>query len=724
MTKNVMRKLIVLLLVITTLTGIIFAALVVYNNNVTRETASEFSSIYMSEMMYQMQDHFRSIIMLKNNEVKHIAEHPIKANHSNPRKDLIDNANQFEFDYLALYDEHGNYETIMGESAWYRNLNEFMDVVKKGEVATTTGYLTNSGEKYLVFGIPAEYDMPGGAKSSVLLLGFNVEKLYDYIHIEKAESYGYDATLDIILTNGSYVLNQNEEGKISYFDHILQYGSFVGRETNDGINEIEMAMSGGKNFSHTVTLHGNTKHIYGAPAGGPNDWYFVLSMPQGATDALLNSQNRVKLRAFATAGMGIFVLFLLLFLFYLRISLKLIKETEKAKDKAEIANNAKSTFLSNMSHDIRTPMNAIMGFTNLALQEKDIPQNVSSYLSKISASSNHLLMLINKVLEMSKIESGRIELDESPTVLTKCFEGLSTILKEKAGEKRQSLVMKTEVSDDCVYADMLRLTQLMQNIIANALKYTPEEGKISVLVSQQPCEDEGYGLYRFVVKDNGVGMSPEFAKHAFEPFARERGKHTESIEGTGLGLSIVKHIVDIMGGTIEIDTELGRGTVFTVCLKLRLVESELAEALKNEKAKTVHTTSDIDELASKFAGKCILLAEDNDFNREIALAVLTGAGFAVEVAKNGAEAVEKVKNNAEDYYDVILMDVQMPVMNGYEATKAIRALKGRRREAKIIAVTANAFESDKKEAKEAGMNEHLAKPIDVDNLYAVLQNIL
>ncbi len=723
MGKNIKIRLVILLLIIVTLTGTIFSALILYNNNVTKETASEFSSIYMSEMMCQMQDHFRSIIMMKNKEVQHIVEHPIKANQENPREALMENAENFEFDYVALYDDNGNYETIMGESAWYRNLNEFMGNVKSGKAATTTGYLTSSGEKYLVFGVPAEYDMLGGGRSSVLLLGFNVEKLYDYIHIEKTDSYGYDASLDIILTNGSYVLHHKDIVKTSYFDHIMQYGSFVGRETNDGVGEIEKAMAGGKEFSHTVTLNGSTKHIYGAASGGPDDWYFILSMPQGATDALLSSQNTVKLKAFITAAVGIFILFLLLFLFYLSISLKLIKETERARNKAEVANNAKSTFLSNMSHDIRTPMNAIVGFTNLALKEKGIPQSIESYLSKIKSSSNHLLMLINEVLEMSKIESGKIELDETPSKITNSFESLCAILEEKAYEKKQKFNINIDVEDDCVYVDVVRLTQLMQNIIANAIKYTPEGGEVSVLVKQKPCDEDGYGLYEFVVADNGIGMSKEFSKKVFEPFERERREAAENIEGTGLGLSIVKHIADVMGGNITLDTEIGEGTTFTVCLKFRIADSETAEN-SGKKNSTVNARADIDSLTSRFAGKRILLAEDNEFNREIATAILTGAGFEVETAQSGADALEKIKINEENYFDLVLMDVQMPVMTGYEATKAIRALGGRRSEIKIIAVTANAFESDRREAKAAGMDAHVAKPIDIENLYSVLEKIL
>ncbi len=391
---------------------------------------------------------------------------------------------------------------------------------------------------------------------------------------------------------------------------------------------------------------------------------------------------------------------------------------QQALHLAEQANRAKSNFLSAMSHDIRTPMNAIVGFTQLSLNEDDFSVVKGSYLPKMKTAGEHLLMLINDVLEMSRIESGKIELKEAPYHLGEISRDIEQVIGTLASEKQVIAKSEGSVSDYYVYCDKLRINQIITNLVSNAVKFTPVGGTVMVSVRQDVCDEHGYAVYEFNISDTGIGMSEEFLRNVFDPFEREKTSTVTRVEGTGLGLSIVKNLVDMMGGTIDIQSQINKGTNVRVRLKLRLAEPDVIAGLK----KSTNSVQDInaEDAGAYFEGKRLLLVEDNELNRIIAETILAEAGFAVETADDGIYAVDMVKNAADDYYDAVLMDVQMPIMNGYEATKAIRALDGRRSGVKIIAVTANAFESDVEEAIKAGMNAHISKPIKVDELYKVL----
>ena len=522
-----------------------------------------------------------------------------------------------------------------------------------------------------------------------------------------------------------------------------------------------------------------------------------------------------------------------------------------AVEKAESANRAKSTFLSNMSHDIRTPMNAIIGFTTLALSNIDDTDRVKDYLGKTLASSNHLLSLINDVLDMSRIESGKIHLEEVEVNLSDVLHDLKTIVSGQIFAKQLELYMDVmDVTDEDVYCDKTRLNQILLNLLSNAIKFTPAGGTVSVRVRQLAGKVRGCGQYEFRIKDNGIGMSPEFAQKIFEPFERERTSTVSRIQGTGLGMAITKNIVDMMGGTIEVQTAQGKGTEFTVCVPMRaqteqrpvekITELEGLKALVVDddfntcdsvtkmlvkvgmraewtlsgkeavlRARqsiemsdvyhayiidwrlpdmngievtrqirslhddtpiiilTAYDWSDIEveakaagvtafcakpmfmsdlretlmsalgqkpadavqrllpEKNADFKGKHILLVEDNELNREIAQEILQEYGFLVDTAENGAVAVEKVSTAAPGSYDLVLMDVQMPIMDGYTATRKIRALDDpARAKLPILAMTANAFDEDRRNALESGMNGFLSKPIVIDDLVQELRKIL
>ena len=395
------------------------------------------------------------------------------------------------------------------------------------------------------------------------------------------------------------------------------------------------------------------------------------------------------------------------------------RESDALREAARIAEKssaAKSEFLSNMSHDIRTPMNAIIGFTNLALRDPSDTPQVTEYLGKIRSSSDHLLSLINDVLEMSRIESGKIELEEAPCLLPEILRDLHTIIIGQAEAKQQTLTMdEVNVVNEGVCCDKLRLNQVLLNLLSNAVKYTPDGGTIAVRVEQLESEDPERGVYEFRVKDNGIGMTPEFAAKVFDAFEREHSSTVSRIQGTGLGMAITKSIVELMGGEIWVNTEKGNGSEFVFRVSFRLWAEQPEQSAKSGES-AAPTVS--------FAGRRLLLVDDIEMNREIAVAVLEMNDFTVEEACDGTEAVEKVTHAEPGYFDAVLMDVQMPTMNGYEATRAIRASGTPNANIPIIAMTANAFEEDKKAALAAGMDGHVAKPIDVEKLMGVLGTIL
>ena len=401
------------------------------------------------------------------------------------------------------------------------------------------------------------------------------------------------------------------------------------------------------------------------------------------------------------------------------------------KERAEEANKAKSTFLSNMSHDIRTPMNAIVGYLNLAKDlhkicescplylnkpcNDDVPDKMFDFLKKIDASSQHLLALINDVLEMSRIESGKMELElDGMNIVTALDEVHDMFATQMAGKNINFSVDSSEVRDKFVICDKNRLNRVLLNLLSNAYKFTPEGGEISVTLKQISEVRDVFADYELRVKDSGIGMTPEFAAKVFEAFERERTSTVSKIQGTGLGMAITKSIVDLMGGTIKVITAPGEGTEFIIEITFELAE-DMQEEIIDEKAAQV-----VD-----FTNKKLLLVDDIEVNREIAKMLLESEGFIVDTASDGSEAVKKVAESAAGDYDAVLMDIQMPIMNGYEAAREIRKLDNKKlASVPIIAMTANAFSEDVKNALDAGMNGHIAKPIDVPKMMETLAKIL
>lgn len=387
---------------------------------------------------------------------------------------------------------------------------------------------------------------------------------------------------------------------------------------------------------------------------------------------------------------------------------------------AESASHAKTMFLSNMSHDIRTPMNAIIGFTTLALNHISEQAMVKTYLDKIKSSSNHLLSLVNDVLDMSRIESGKMKINKTVSTVEKIVGDVDTVMQSQIQMKHlEYSLIKRGILTRPVMMDGLRLNQILINIVGNAVKYTPEYGKVQFMITEMPSISDNTSSYQFRIKDNGIGMSKKFLEKIFTPFERDENKAIAKIQGTGLGLAITKSLVDIMEGSIFVKSEEGKGSEFLVCFDLE--NAKEGELSVEEKKENVYESSVIDS----FKDVRILLVEDNELNREIATELLKSVGFILDEAENGSQAVQMVNDSPAGYYKVILMDVMMPVMNGYESTKKIRSLEDKAKaNVPIIAMTANAFEEDKNQAIECGMDKFVSKPFDINDLLVKLKEMI
>ena len=391
------------------------------------------------------------------------------------------------------------------------------------------------------------------------------------------------------------------------------------------------------------------------------------------------------------------------------------REMEEAAKRAQAASEAKSRFLFNMSHDIRTPMNAIIGFSNLLEKHIDEKERVSEYIEKIRSSSEMLLSLINYVLEMARIESGKATLKAEVGNFRQLVDAVQAAFEPAVVQKKLEFACNLQIEHEYVLCDKTKIREIIMNIVSNSIKYTPPGGRITVTISEIEAQRAGNAAYCIAVEDTGIGMSEEYLPHIFEEFTRERTSTESKVVGAGLGLPIVKALVDLMDGTIEVQSQVGKGTRTVISLSFPVAsEAQIKNSI--EKRREI--------LAEGLRGKRILLAEDNDLNAEIAMTILEECGVKTERAEDGAICVKMLKEAPEHYYDAILMDIQMPNMNGYEASRTIRGLKNSCRKIPIIAMTANAFEEDRKKAFDAGMDGHIAKPVDMQLLLKTLEQII
>ena len=512
-----------------------------------------------------------------------------------------------------------------------------------------------------------------------------------------------------LLFDPIYINDGNEKKFWGFSILVLNWDAFLEELEVDKLEDATYhfkVWKEGNNGKHVTIMscgHSSLNHTLSVACEVPNDtWYFEIVPFQGWIPM-----------SYKIFGSIVSVLVaILLSMGYWQIILRREKEAvyakqiEKVATEAQHANQAKTRFLFNMSHDIRTPMNAIIGYTQLLENNLDNKKQALDYISKLKSSSTILLSLINYILEMTQIESGKLDLKKEIGDLDDLVKNINIVVEPLIKEKKLHYSHHLEIKHHHIICDKTKLREIVLNILSNAIKYTPEGGNVELLIQEISFENNKV-KYHFIIIDNGIGMKEDFLPHIFEEFAREKTSTESKVPGVGLGLPIVKSLIDMMNGTIQVESKLNKGTKFTV--ELSFLTSLQVENV-NER-----NTSTLD-----FSGKHILLVEDNELNAEIGIELLNTFKVIIDLAKNGEECIKILEKMPEGYYDLILMDIQMPIMDGYEATKIIRSFNNKNAQIPIIAMTANAFEEDRKHALQLGMNEHLAKPVDIEKLKDVL----
>ena len=817
------------------------------------ETMTQVANLYMEEMNAQLQRHFDSLVEVQLAQVEGItlAVPPGSIDQLNEVAVMALEANGVsrDFSYLALYNTEGQADIIYGQPVTIRQEESFLRSLNQAEPKIVLGD-TADGQGMLLFkvsvGYPVSegYPMRDGSQCTALLAGVPIE------YINKTLSLNVNNTLvysHIVETNGRFVVKNADIPSDSYFTWLLEDCQFEDRAAADVVAEMEAALDRGEMYSLVLTAGGQRRHVYCSPLSN-SEWYLVTVMPYGTLDQALDDLGGHRTATTLISCGILLAATLVVFFLYFHMSRRQLQAVEQAQREAERANQAKSEFLSNMSHDIRTPMNAIVGMTAIATTNLDNRDQVASCLRKISLSSKHLLGLINDVLDMSKIESGKLTLNLDAMCLRETVESIVSIIQPQVKIRRQSFdVIIQNIRRENVYCDGVRLNQVLLNLLSNALKFTPEEGIITLTVSQEDSpKGQGYVRTHFIVQDTGIGMSEDFQKKIFDSFAREDSTRVQRTEGTGLGMAITKYIVDEMQGTITLTSQKDQGSRFHVTLDLEAAPEDGEEmtlpawemlvvdddeqlcrtAVDSLKEIGVHAewalsgaqalemaqqrsrqgrdyhiilldwkipgmdgiqtarqlrqtigdhvpillisaydwsdiedearaagisgfiakplfkstlyrglvrfageesaqAEEIQETARDFSGARILLAEDNELNWEIAHELLSAQGFTLDWAENGRQCVERFQAAPPGTYDLILMDLRMPVMNGYDATRTIRSMDRPDAQAiPIIAMTADAFSEDIHRCLECGMNAHVAKPLDLRELLRLLQKYL
>ena len=580
----------------------------------------------------------------------------------------------------------------------------------------------------ILFGVPCEYPMSGGGGSLALVVGLSTKYMGEVLFLDSDQSLSYSF---VIRKDGSYVVGNEGDAHENYFDRLTNIFAGQDMEADACIEQLQAAMNAGEDYSTIVKNGGSRRHIYCTNLPYC-EWYLVTVLPFERLDNAISGMGSRWLIIVYAASFAVIAMLLYIFFRYLKLFRNQVSEltrinaemdaarkaAEQARKEAEQANAAKQEFLSSMSHDIRTPMNAIIGMTSLALDNTDDPKRVRDYLGKIALSSKHLLGLINDVLDISKIESGKMTLNVEPVSLREAMDSIVNIMQPQVTAKNQQFkAAAREILSENVCCDGVRLNQVLINLLGNAVKFTPEKGAVQLTVYQEALpEDASRVRTHFLVSDTGIGMSKEYQKVIFESFSREDNTRVRKTEGSGLGMAITKCIVDAMGGTISVRSEQGRGSEFHVVLDLEKAAAPAASEAADGAAERVNDVV--------LKGRRILLAEDNELNWEVARELLSILELELDWAENGEICVEKFRNSPAGHYDAIIMDVRMPVMDGYEATAAIRRLEREDADIPIIAMTADAFSEDIQRCLERGMNDHLAKPIDIQAVTFKLKKYL
>ena len=727
--KALPRSLKIGIVVILCLTVIVFSLLGASIHTMSESTIEEIGTAYMAGMNEQVSLHFETIIELRLTMAESIAGIAAGdgASGYGTREDIEYGARARHFLCAALYGPDGGSEMIFGDPVELNHPEPFLESLRNGErkAASATG---SDGGGVILFGVPCEYPMSGGGGSLALVVGLSTKYMGEVLFLDSDQSLSYSF---VIRKDGSYVVGNEGDAHENYFDRLTNIFAGQDMEADACIEQLQAAMNAGEDYSTIVKNGGSRRHIYCTNLPYC-EWYLVTVLPFERLDNAISGMGSRWLIIVYAASFAVIAMLLYIFFRYLKLFRNQVSEltrinaemdaarkaAEQARKEAEQANAAKQEFLSSMSHDIRTPMNAIIGMTSLALDNTDDPKRVRDYLGKIALSSKHLLGLINDVLDISKIESGKMTLNVEPVSLREAMDSIVNIMQPQVTAKNQQFkAAAREILSENVCCDGVRLNQVLINLLGNAVKFTPEKGAVQLTVYQEALpEDASRVRTHFLVSDTGIGMSKEYQKVIFESFSREDNTRVRKTEGSGLGMAITKCIVDAMGGTISVRSEQGRGSEFHVVLDLEKAAAPAASEAADGAAERMNDVV--------LKGRRILLAEDNELNWEVARELLSILELELDWAENGEICVEKFRNSPAGHYDAIIMDVRMPVMDGYEATAAIRRLEREDADIPIIAMTADAFSEDIQRCLERGMNDHLAKPIDIQAVTFKLKKYL
>lgn len=713
--------------VIICLNIFVFSFLGMSINKMSENTIKNIGTAYMGGMNDQVSLHFETIIDLRltmAESIAHIAADEENSSYGS-KEEIEYGAKARHFMCAALYSPDGKMEMIYGDTVNLNHPEHFLDSLKNRERVAASA-VDSDGNGVILFGVPCEYPMSDGSVSLAMIVGLSTKYMGEVLFLDSDSSLSYSF---VIREDGSYVVGDEGDADENYFDRLRSIISERNGEADYYIRQMTEAMNKGEDYSVILKIGKSRRHLY-CTSLPYCDWYLVTILPFDGLDHVISDMGSHWLIIVYAASFAVIAMLLYIFFQYLGIFRKQVSElermntemdaarkiAERAQQEAEHANSAKQDFLSSMSHDIRTPMNAIIGMTSIAMANTHNQEQVQECLRKIELSSNHLLGLINDVLDMSKIESGKMTLNIAPISLREVMESIVNIVQPQVRAK--NLQFDTDVHGilaENVRCDSVRLNQVLINLLGNSVKFTQDNGSVRVSLYQEALpEDTSRVRTHFLVSDTGIGMSREYQEKLFDSFSREDNAQVQKTEGSGLGMAITKYIVDAMDGTIAVRSELDKGTEFHVTFDLeKAEEQELDAAEKNEEAVDL-----------ELKGKHILLAEDNELNWEVAKELLSDLEIELDWAENGEICVAQFKRAPVGYYDAVIMDVRMPVMNGYEATRAIRELEREDSDIPVIAMTADAFSEDIQKCLECGMNDHLAKPIDIQEVARKLKKYL
>lgn len=713
--------------VIICLNIFVFSFLGMSINKMSENTIKNIGTAYMGGMNDQVSLHFETIIDLRltmAESIAHIAADEENSSYGS-KEEIEYGAKARHFMCAALYSPDGKMEMIYGDTVNLNHPEHFLDSLKNRERVAASA-VDSDGNGVILFGVPCEYPMSDGSVSLAMIVGLSTKYMGEVLFLDSDSSLSYSF---VIREDGSYVVGDEGDVDENYFDRLRSIISERNGEADYYVRQMTEAMNKGEDYSVILKIGKSRRHLY-CTSLPYCDWYLVTILPFDGLDHVISDMGSHWLIIVYAASFAVIAMLLYIFFQYLGIFRKQVSElermntemdaarkiAERAQQEAEHANSAKQDFLSSMSHDIRTPMNAIIGMTSIAMANTHNQEQVQECLHKIELSSNHLLGLINDVLDMSKIESGKMTLNIAPISLREVMDSIVNIVQPQVRAK--NLQFDTDVHDilaENVRCDSVRLNQVLINLLGNSVKFTQDNGSVRVSLYQEALpEDTSLVRTHFLVSDTGIGMSREYQEKLFDSFSREDNAQVQKTEGSGLGMAITKYIVDAMDGTIAVRSELDKGTEFHVTFDLeKAEEQELDAAEKNEEAVDL-----------ELKGKHILLAEDNELNWEVAKELLSDLEIELDWAENGEICVAQFKRAPVGYYDAVIMDVRMPVMNGYEATRAIRELEREDSDIPVIAMTADAFSEDIQKCLECGMNDHLAKPIDIQEVARKLKKYL